>query len=241
MGDHALQSRQSFLEEAETFLKKGDYGAALDLAGVRLERLPGDLDARIAICRVRIGQGSLDEARGLLEEMEEILAGLARIYVWLGDLCLKKGLREEARTFFERYRILNPASGASAEMSASLRVLADLHETETVTKTETETGTEETGKAEETEAQEEEVPQAPADFQTVTLAELYLRQGHLQSAVETLEAVLLKDPSQEKAAVLLRDLKEGIRREEAVAKAAPVISELSRWLDNVGRLRGNAG
>lgn len=237
MGDHALQSRQSFLEEAETFLKKGDYEAALDLAGVRLKRTPGDLDARMAICRVRIEQGSVDEARGLLEEMEEILAGLARIYVWLGDICLKKGLREEARAFFERYRILNPASGASAEMSASLRVLADLHDTET----ETGTGTEAAGKAEETEVQEEEVPQAPADFQTVTLAELYLRQGHLQSAVETLEAVLLKDPSQEKAAVLLRDLKEGIRREEAVGRAAPVIAELSLWLDNIGRLRSNAG
>ena len=236
MDENDLQERKAFLAEVEERFHRGDFQTILGIAGVRLKRTPGDLDARIAICRVRIEQGSVDAARGLFEEMEEILAGLARIYVTLGDLCLKKGLREEARTFFEKYRILNPGSGASANMSVSLRVLADLHETEAGKAA---TGTEEAGKAEETAAQEEEIPQAPADFQTVTLAELYLRQGHRHSAVETLEAVLLRDPSHEKAAVLLRDLKERIRREEAAAKAAPVIAELSRWLDHIGRLRGH--
>ena len=97
MGDMALQSRRSFLEEAETFLEKGDDRAALDLAGLRLERLPGDPDARIVICRVRILQGRLDEAGEMLHEMEELLAGLSRIYRNMGDSFIEKGMPESAK------------------------------------------------------------------------------------------------------------------------------------------------
>jgi len=74
----------------------------------------------------------------------------------------------------------------------------------------------------------------------VTLAELYIRQGHLPLAAEVLEAIIAREPQQEKAAVMLREVRELIRREDAARRYAPVVAELSRWLGNIGRLRGHA-
>ncbi|MFH1489514.1 MAG: tetratricopeptide repeat protein, partial [Pseudomonadota bacterium] len=69
--------RDSFLAQTEAYLSGNDLAAALDLARERLERIPGDLDARMAICRIWIELGKIDEAREMLGDMEEILACLS--------------------------------------------------------------------------------------------------------------------------------------------------------------------
>ena len=223
MGDHAPGSRRSFLEEAETFLEKGDDRAALDLAGLRLEQLPGDPDARIVICRVHILQGRLDKAGEMLNEMEELLASLSRIYMNMGDIFIEKGMPESARTYYRKFISLNPDTPEAQEIAERFRGISEPRETD--------------GGAG---AEVEETAPVPEDFQTVTLAELYIRQGHLQMAQEVLEAILRKDPQLERAAERLREVREALGGEKSAGKAAPVIAELSRWLDNIGRLRSHA-
>ena len=210
-----------FLEEAETFLEKGDDRAALDLAGLRLEGLPGDPDARIVICRVRILQGRLDEAGEMLREMEDLLASLSRIYRELGDIFLEKGMPESAQTYYRKFISLNPDAPEAQEIAERLEGISEPR------------GTDDGAGA------EEETILVPDDFQTVTLAELYIRQGHLQMAKKVLEAILRKDPQQERAANRLREI-ETLSGEGSAIKEAPVIAELSRWLDNIGRLRNHA-
>ena len=75
----------------------------------------------------------------------------------------------------------------------------------------------------------------------MTLAELYIRQGHLRPAEEVLEKIIGQEPQNEKAAGLLQEVRE-IEPPGGVAAAIPgvVIDELSRWLDNIGRVRGHA-
>jgi hypothetical protein len=79
----------------------------------------------------------------------------------------------------------------------------------------------------------------PSDFQTVTLAELYILQGHLRPAADVLEGILRQKPDHEKAATLLGEVREMILREEARQRYPIVIDELSRWLDTIGRARGH--
>jgi tetratricopeptide (TPR) repeat protein len=221
MGDTALGPRQSFLEEAETLLERGDDRAALDLAGLRLEGLPGDPDARIVICRVRILQGRLDEAGEMLHEMEDLLASLSRIYRELGDSFLEKGMPESARTYYRKFISLNPDAPEAQEMAERLD------------------GASEPLGGDDGAGAEEETILVPDDFQTVTLAELYIRQGHLQMAKKVLEAILRKDPREERAAERLREI-EALSGEGPATKEDPVIAELSRWLDNIDRLRNHA-
>lgn len=223
MGDHALGSRQSFLEEAEAFLERGDDAAALALAESRLEGLPGDPDARIVICRARILQGRLEEAGEMLHVMEDLLANLSRVYREMGDLFLKKGMPDPAKAYYRKFANLNPDTPAAQEVAEGLEGMPDRD------------ATEEGG------GEEDAIVPVPEDFQTVTLAELYMRQGHFRMAKEVLEAILRRDPRQDRAMERLRQVRERIGGEGAVGNAAPVIAELSRWLDNIGRLRSHAG
>jgi tetratricopeptide (TPR) repeat protein len=223
MGDNDPQVRDAFLEEVETFLSQGDDATALALAELRLRQIPGDMDSRIAICRVWIRQERLEEAAAMLQEMEGTLANLARVYASMGDVCLKEGLQQSAAAYYRKFIALNPASPLAQEIAGRLAAI------------EAPQGTD----AERDD--EEDAAQVPSDFQTVTLAELYIRQGHLRAAAEVLESIIRKDPGQEKAAALLRDVWEMIFKEESGKGSPEVVAELSRWLDNVGRLRGHAG
>lgn len=220
MDDTPLQSRQSFLSAADALLERGDEGAALALANERLAALPGDPDARMVACRVLIRQGRDDEAEEALTELEGLAASLGRLYREMGDRLFAQGRRDAAGICYRRLATLCPEAPAVREIADRIR---DLPPGE---------GREESGA--------EEAGGVPEDFQTVTLAELYIRQGHRDMAKEVLRTVLRKEPGQERALQLLREIGGDAGGDEMDEKVAPVIAELTRWLDNLGRLRGHA-
>lgn len=221
MDEMDLTERKSFLIQTEAHLERNELQAAVNLAEERLKRTPGDLDARIAICRVWLLQGRLDEARDMLSEIEDILSGLSRIYACMGDICMKKGMKDSAESFYRKFTFLNPGTPLSRDIAERLNGIEELHATDA-------------------EGGAEEDAEIPADFQTVTLAELYIRQGHLQSAEEVLEKIIGQDPKNEKAAGLLQEVRERLLTGASAQPYAGVIAELSRWLDNIGRLRAHA-
>jgi tetratricopeptide (TPR) repeat protein len=293
MNEHDLQERKAFMEATEAFLHKSDYLTVLSLAEARLKRMPGDMDARIVICRVWIEQEKFEEAEEMLREMGDILASLSQIYTHMGDIYLKKGMPESAQTFYRMFVSVNPDTPMAREISERIKGVPRQRATND-------------GAI----ADKEEAAQVPDGLQTVTLAELYVRQGHLQMAEEVLAAILNKGPHHPKAAEMLRDVREriaaqaepkeeyvpvtpgdvrerfigldepdagsaseirrevqekivgsdelgekrvavmirdleGLRKKLAsrVApeqKHAPVIAELSRWLNNIGRLSSHA-
>lgn len=246
MNENDLRERKAFLEEVEALLNKSDYLTVLSLAESRLKRTPGDMDARIVICRVWIEQERLEEAGEMLQEMEDILASLSQIYPCMGDIYLKKGMPESAQVFYRTFVSLNPDTPMAQEISERLKGISEQYAMDDGARVE-----------------KEEAAQVPDDFQTVTLAELYARQGHLQMAEEILEAILSRGPHHPKAAEMLREVRERIvsqekpeekyapemlreigerivSQEKPEEKYTPAIAELSRWLNNIGRLRSHA-
>jgi tetratricopeptide (TPR) repeat protein len=221
MAEDALRGRDAFREEAEAFLDAGDWETALVLAETRLLRMPSDLDARSVICHVRIRQGRLDEAEEILRAMEASLASLSDVYASLRDAYLSRGMQESAQACYRKFLSLNPGAPLSPEIAGRIQGI-----------------TEEPGI--DTEGGAGEAAEVPSDFQTVTLAELYMRQGHLRPAAEVLEAIIRKEPGHEKAAALLSEVSALTLREESRRRNPLVIDELSRWLDNIGRLSGRA-
>jgi len=197
MDEHALPERKAFLEGVDALLGRSDYLTALGLAESRLKQAPGDMDARMAIARVWIEQGRLEEAGEMLREMEEILAGLSQIYTTMGDIYLKKGMLESAQAFYRTYLSLNPETPTALEVSEKLQVIPRQQATVD-------------GLA----AKEEAASQIPDGLKTVTLAELYARQGHLRMAEEMLEAILNRGPHHPKAAELLREVRLRIATQE---------------------------
>jgi tetratricopeptide (TPR) repeat protein len=221
MDEMEFQERKSFRSQTGVYLDRNELPAVLDLAEARLKRTPGDLDARIAICRVWLLQGRIDEARDMLDEIEEIIASLSQIYVCMGDNCMKRGMREAAEDYYGKFKVLNPGAPLARDMSEELKGIEQLHETDEAEETKGAAG-------------------VPSAFQTVTLAELYIRQGHLQLAEEVLDKIIGQDPQNEKAEELRQEVRGRLLKGASAQQYAGVIAELSRWLNNIGRLRANA-
>jgi tetratricopeptide (TPR) repeat protein len=221
MDEMDLQERKSFLTQAEAYIDRNELPAVLNLAEERLKRTPGDLDARMTICRVWLLQGRLDEARDMLYEVEEIVASLSQIYASMGDIHMKKGMKDSAETYYRKLRFLNPGVSLSEDVEEKLSGIEELEAADA------DGGAEGDG-------------EIPAGFQTVTLAELYIRQGHLRSAEELLEKIIGQEPQNEKAAGLLREVRGRLLEGASAQQYGGVIAELSRWLDNIGRLRAHA-
>ncbi len=240
MDERKSQERNAFLAGVEENFQRGDFETILMTAGLRLKRMPGDLDARLAICRARIEQGALGEVGDLLSEVERVLAGLDRVCALLRELGKQAGLTDETRALFEKFGLAAPA-GAAIETPADSRGRLALQETKAAPVLAAAVA------AAEAEAPRQgdvpaggEASEAPEDFLTVTLAELYIRQGHLRQAESVLEKIVRQEPQNDRAAGLLRDVRGRLQPATASPKDAAVAAELSRWLDNVGRLRGHA-
>ena len=212
MNENDFRERKAFLEEVGALLSKSDYLTVLSLAESRLKRTPGDMDARIVICRVWIEQERFEEAGEMLQEMEDIVAGLSQIYTCMGDIYLRKGMAESAQDFYRTFVSLNPDTPMAQKISERLKGISEQHVTDDRERVE-----------------KEEAAPLPDDFQTVTLAELYARQGHLQMAEEILEAIIGRGFHHPKAAELLREVRERIaNQEEPDQKDEPVMLREAR-------------
>ena len=138
---------------------------------------------------------------------------------------MKKGMQEVAETYYRKFMFLNPGVPLSKDVTERLSGIEEQHATDT-----------DGGIATDAEGDAE----IPTDFQTVTLAELYIRQGHLLPAEGVLEKIIGHDPQNEKAVGLLQEVRERLLKGPSAQPYAGVIAELSRWLDNIGRLRAHA-
>lgn len=222
MDENDLRERKQFLADMEEYLGRNELQTVLGLAQERLKKRPGDLAARIVICRAWLLQGSLDEALEMLTEAEQIIASLSHVYASIGEICLKRGMREAAEGYYEKFRALNPGSAQARVIPEGL-----------------DQGGEELREMDE-EGETEGGAAVPPDFQTVTLAELYIRQGHDRPAEELLEKIIGEDPQNERASTLLMEVRNRLSGAVPAPPGTDVITELSHWLDNIGRLRSHA-
>ncbi|MDX9820535.1 MAG: tetratricopeptide repeat protein [Syntrophales bacterium] len=225
MSDENLRRRETFLADAEDLFRNRLYAEAAEAAESRLRDHSADLDAKAVLCRALIGMERLQEAVRCLGEIEEAILGLSRVYASLGDLCRRKGLRDEAVAYYRKCVAIHPHSSVTEEVNGRLDELLK-----------------ETSPAKTVGGEDAEAPLA-ADFQTVTMADLYVRQGHLDEALDLLEKILHKDPEDPQAARLIAKVREKMAtsRMEATGKEkhSRLIDELQRWLNNIERMRSH--
>lgn len=214
------EERRAFLARLEACLDRNEPQPALDMARERLRQSPGDSDARVGICRALIQMGRIDEAGRMLEEVEDSIAGLAQIYACFGDICIRKGMEDSAEEFYRRSMILNPGTHWARDILERLK------------------GAGREGSVDAGAETKREGIEIPLDFRTSTLAELFIRQGHLKDAEDLLEKIVAAEPQNGKASMLLAEVRSRITAEAAEKRNAEVAAELSRWLDQLGRARG---
>jgi tetratricopeptide (TPR) repeat protein len=219
MHDNDLQGKAAFLLTAQAYLDQGFYKKALELAESWLKQCPMDADANIVYCHALMKTGKLDRVKEVLQGVENTILQLSQVYAFMGDICLEGGLAGEAVRFYRKFISINPESADAKSLSKKLRELAPAPD-----------GSKDGMDIE----QEELIDHVASDFYTVTLAELYIRQGYHQMAADVLNEILKKEPENRAAMEKLENvnmfLNEKKRKEE-------VVRELNRWLNNIDRIR----
>ncbi|MDO9530170.1 MAG: tetratricopeptide repeat protein [Syntrophales bacterium] len=220
-----FEDREEFLSRAEAYLEQGLPDRAIALAEERLNRFPGDVDARIILGSSLIKNGKTDEALKVLKSVEEDIIKWSNVFECLGDIYQEKGITEKAIKDYQRFVSLNPDSPITKDVSAKLDYL-------TSSTTQDDLIPEEL---------DDSIEDVSPDFYTITLAELYKKQGHLETAGKILKEILKADPGNIKAAEILNELKAALEAEKAKVfseeKRASVINELNRWLENLNKIK----
>jgi tetratricopeptide (TPR) repeat protein len=220
------EARMNFLDEAEKLLQQNMLPQALNLAKERLRSLPVDVDAHVIVGNALIGMGQVNEARDILREVEEIISGLSLIYDRMGDIYRKKGFHQDAAICYEKFIALNPNAEKAREVIEKMALL-----------------------------EQEDRPVAEVDilddngilkpdFFTVTLAELYIKQGYLQVAAGILKEIIKREPQNLQAVAKLDTVKTAIALKSSargdVVRSDHLAETLTRWLENIDRLKKHA-
>ncbi len=229
MDSSPSREREAFLARAEACLEQGLYQMAQDLAQDWLSRFPGDREALVVACHAWTKMGRLDKVMETLREVDQMIFELSRIYARMGDICQRSGLSAEAAVFYRKFMVLNPDSPANKEISEKLAGLAAEMDDHALPARDGDPGGEEVA----------------SGFRTVTMAELYMKQGHRDMAEKMLRDILAQEPGNETASALLQKIKSTAEEQRegkmrSLHQRAAVIDELTRWLKNVGRMGRHA-
>lgn len=226
---------RAFLQLAEEYRKSGRYDDAVRVCMEGLARHPAYHTARIALGRTYLESGDLEGARRALSEVLELapenhLAAklLAEVQRRLGDA---KGAIATYRSILNHYpadreiaALLRDLEASPAPPASPAAVTKPATPAPPVAPTEPsfEYRPEDLVSA----SRPEEVRSArePDVLQTNTLAELYLRQGMVDRAIQVYRQMLRVDPGNDRARLRLRELAPGEIPPVAPAKAsAPAI------------------
>ncbi len=220
------KDRTDFLSEAEILLQQNKLQKAFNLAKERLRSLPADADAHVVAGSALLGMGRLDEARDVLREVGEFISGLALVYERMGDIYRKKGFHQDAAVCYEKFISLHPNAEDARKVIEKMTLLEQ--EDQPVP---------EVGMI-----YDENIPD-PELF-TVTLAELYIKQGHLQVAAEILKEIICREPQNIQAVAMLDSLKAALdpksSASEKFVESDNLINTLSSWLKNIDRSKIHA-
>jgi len=165
----------------------------------------------VFLARILLHQGDIvgaEEAIGGLLVADEELVNLFRE---CGDRFLSRHEWRAARSYYERSLALLPDAVVAEPLG---RLAAELHPGLT------------SGEDQEGEGVAKKVP---ADFHTMTLVDLYVKQGHLKEALEVLEAMRQKDPANEKVKERIRGV-QALMGSPSPVTAEETLAELEHWL-----------
>ncbi|MBN1363376.1 MAG: hypothetical protein JW976_01090 [Syntrophaceae bacterium] len=219
------ENHNYFLRQAEENLRHNNFTEALNLSAEQLRTFPDDADALGIYCEALIGMGKLEDLRESLNKVAEIISRLNLIHERAGDACRENGFHNEAASCYERFLSLRPDAEKAVEMIGKIAFLEQQDTSPSAIDP------------------EDENHGHQQDFFTVTMAKLYIEQGHFHDAEIILEEIIKREPENRQALTMLSELKQSpvlqSQEETESFKRDNLIITLSSWLKNIERLKIN--
>lgn len=212
-----------FLSSVEGYPKDGMENKVIQICIDRLKVNPGDWNARLSLGRLYFEKGMLKEAQKELEKVANFISNNIIIYKILGEIHEKEGNIEEAARF---YRMFSAYDSEDLEINGISNSLEKTFSKEI-----------------------EEKSDGKIKISTSTIAEIYIKQGHLKRALEIYRDILAVDPEnaaiQNKKGALMEKIKESGSTEVDIplysSKAGRIITRLNKWLSNLEVLKEQTG
>ncbi|MBT8406617.1 MAG: tetratricopeptide repeat protein [Deltaproteobacteria bacterium] len=192
-------SSQVYVYLAEALLEREMYGEAIETCFNGLRLRPHDLRARVILGLSYLRTGELERAENELLKAKEMLEINTVTYRALAELYDEKGDLEQSGRYRQLFEAIHPPETSEAE--------AEVAETES-------------------KPVDEEVPEEDTEVATVTMAELYEEQGHLDKAAEVYRNILETSPETEGVEAKLADLEKRITDAKV---SSTLLSILESW------------
>lgn len=208
-------SSTAFVPLAEAYRQIGLLDDALEAARLGTEMLPHFSPGFSTMGRILGQMGRLDESMSAYARALSIDRQSQAALVGLSRLHLVRGERDQARKILLQAQEFHPGDDKISDMLNALdlprpweaiKQASQAHEQEPV--------------------QETEAEAAAEPIATATLAEIYVKQGLLDKAVEVYEGIITQNPENESARERIRQLQEELGNDAAsVSEGVPVVEE----------------
>ena len=203
----------AFAPLADAYRKQGNLAEALQVCRKGLEKHPNNTSGRVVLGRVYREQGKADAAVSEFKKVLELDPENLMAHSFLGSVYLEKGDHQAAIEEYQKILTLNP----------------DDEETQTALKQAIENAA---GEAKGAKPAKKEPPPAAVkkappkeSTATLTIAELYLKQGHFDKAIEIYQELLANDPQN---LMLRQKMSEIVERQQKEAAVEPAGAKLKK-------------
>jgi tetratricopeptide (TPR) repeat protein len=234
-----------FVQMAESLRLQGQYEEAIKTLKGGLEKAPDSLPARLLLGRCYLEKGMFPEAK---EELEIVAQGVEEclpVYRMLGHVYLQEKDVDKALEVLRKILYFQNAEEAVSKGVSPLEMGLLRRGSPFVTPPAPRAAApavpspSDQGSAREEGGVKEEDQGAKAVIQTDTMADIYIRQGHLDRALSVYQEILTREPGnatvREKYDILKRRM-ENDRQAEALKK---IRGRLERWLAVVSPQEGS--
>jgi len=170
-----------FVALADAYRKQGNLTEAFNICRKGLEKHPSYTSARVVLGRINHAQGKIEDAASDFKKVLEIDPENLMAHALLGSLYMEQNDYQTAIEEYQKVLTLNPDDEeAQASLKSAIEKAAGEQKSIKFPKTGTSTG--------------ENKKNSKETTSTLTIAELYLKQGHYDKAIEVYQELLAEDP-----------------------------------------------
>jgi tetratricopeptide (TPR) repeat protein len=221
-----------FIQLAEAYRSQGRYEEAILTCQKGLEKMPDSLPGRLLLGRCYLEKSMIPQAKEELEKVAREIEACFTVYqllslVYLHEKNVEKSLEVLKKSLSLPAPEEKPKKGVPPrEMDLLQRAPSPPAVTPGMDLPKTSGEVEKTGEVEKS---------APTAFQTDTLAEIYIKQGHLDRALFVYQEILTREPENTAIREKVDALKKRLEGDRKVASQKKMLSHLEQWLAAVSR------
>ena len=209
---------ESFVERAEAHRREGRYQEAIAICREGLRKTPEALRGRLIIGMCYWESGLPAEAKQELEKVAEGIEECLPVFKLLSQIYLQEKNVNSSPKEEDPEKRLPPLEVSEEEQKTPWKSISG------------EAGLQEGVVGQKEALRDDSMPKV---IHTDTLAEIYLKQGHLQKALAVYQEILTREPGNPEVHGKCERLKQRLISQQKAASRRKVIQKLERWVTAV--------